>query len=337
MDSAPYKNELVSIIVPVYNASQFLDNAVSSLLRQTHSNIEVILVDDGSTDDSLKKCREWERADGRVRTIVHEKNMGQEAARNDALNLAKGQWIMFLDADDEFDVHAVETMLFFALKNGLNLVLAPFYKIIGEKKVLCEASIPDGIWTKNDFAMRCLLDIPWEVLSCIGSKLYSAKFLKENEIYFDRYYRYNEDGAFIINCLSLSDKVGYCSYPFYFYLIRRSGSTQSSYRPGMYSSLIKTDTFFRSYLESFGRISDEQRYALEKKELATLSNSLRNEIRFGNFQRFRDVLGQAQEKFTTGGYINIPMLGMKQKVTLLLMRLRLDGLLYFLLKVYSWR
>ena len=101
MDNKAIAGWLVSVIVPVYNAAAFLDKSVSSLLRQTHSNIEVILVDDGSSDDSLKKCREWEKTDSRVRTLVHEKNMGSEAARNDALDVMKGQWVMFLDADDE--------------------------------------------------------------------------------------------------------------------------------------------------------------------------------------------------------------------------------------------
>jgi len=337
MDNKAIADWLVSVIVPVYNAAAFLDKSVSSLLRQTHSNIEVILVDDGSSDDSLKKCREWEKTDSRVRTLVHEKNMGSEAARNDALDVMKGQWVMFLDADDEYDAQAVEKMLSFALNKGLSLVLAPFYKIVDGQRELCEAKIAEGVWTNEEFAKRCLLDIPWEVLSCVGSKLYSADFIRGNKVLFDPYYRYNEDGAFIIKCLSLVDKVGYCNFPFYFYLIRVSGSTQSTYRPDMYSNLIRTDGFFRAYLEGFGQLSDEQRHALDNKELVTLSNSLRNEIRFGNIQRFREVLRQAREKLDPGEYIRIPGLSLKQKVTLLLMRFRMDGILYFLLKLYSWR
>lgn len=92
-------DELISVIVPVHNANKFLTQSIASVLKQSYKNIEVILIDDGSTDGSTDICREYEKKDSRIH-VIYQKNKGVAAARNAGLAMARGKYISFVDADD---------------------------------------------------------------------------------------------------------------------------------------------------------------------------------------------------------------------------------------------
>lgn len=100
---------LVSIIVPIYKVEQYLDEAIESLVRQTYSNIEIILVDDGSPDNCGKMCDEWAKKDGRIR-VIHQQNAGISMARNVGIEASNGKYLMFVDSDDFVEVTCVEDL-----------------------------------------------------------------------------------------------------------------------------------------------------------------------------------------------------------------------------------
>ena len=99
----------VSIIIPVYNAGVYLERSLKSVCEQSFSNLEIILVEDGSTDDSAKRCDEWAVKDARIR-VHHQQNSGVSAARNKGLELASGEYVMFVDADDWIALDMVQTL-----------------------------------------------------------------------------------------------------------------------------------------------------------------------------------------------------------------------------------
>ena len=101
---------LVSIIIPVYNQSRYLKNSFNSLIYQDYDNLEIICVDDGSTDNSLAVLMELKNADSRIR-IIQQENKGAGAARNNGLKYANGKYVIFLDADDSFDSMLIEKLL----------------------------------------------------------------------------------------------------------------------------------------------------------------------------------------------------------------------------------
>ena len=101
---------LISIIVPVYNAHEFLEECVASLTGQTYENIEVLLINDGSTDDSASLCDSLAEKDSRIR-VFHKENGGTHTARNLGLEQAKGEYVMFSDPDDWFDLNTIETLV----------------------------------------------------------------------------------------------------------------------------------------------------------------------------------------------------------------------------------
>ena len=98
---------LISVIVTVYNIREYLPKAVDSILSSTYQNLEVLLIDDGSTDGSERICDEYAKKDNRI-IVIHKANGGLSAARNDALNIATGEWIAFVDSDDWLDIDIYE-------------------------------------------------------------------------------------------------------------------------------------------------------------------------------------------------------------------------------------
>lgn len=100
---------LITVIIPVYNVERYLERCLKSIITQTYNNIEIILIDDGSTDNCYNICEEYAKIDKRI-IIIHKKNEGVSAARNDGLNIAKGEYITFVDADDYVDKEYIEQL-----------------------------------------------------------------------------------------------------------------------------------------------------------------------------------------------------------------------------------
>ena len=100
---------VISVIVPVYNVERWLDRCVTSIVGQTYKNLEIILIDDGSTDKSSEMCDAWSRLDDRIR-VVHKANGGLSSARNEGLGIAMGARIAFVDSDDWIDSEMLATM-----------------------------------------------------------------------------------------------------------------------------------------------------------------------------------------------------------------------------------
>ncbi len=118
-------NALVSIIVPVYNVEKYLSRCIESIISQTHKNLEIILVDDGATDGSGNICDTYKEKDFRI-IVIHQKNGGVSAARNSALDIAKGEYICFVDSDDIINSKYVEGLLRAAIENNCSVAQCQF-------------------------------------------------------------------------------------------------------------------------------------------------------------------------------------------------------------------
>lgn len=141
---------LISVIVPVYKAEDYLLNCLSSILNQTHRNLEVILVDDGSPDRCGEMCDEWAGKDSRIR-VIHKENGGASTAKNAALDIAQGEYIGFVDSDDYIHHQMYEMLLHYALEDGSDIVGIdngnyPYKEILdiktdGEKRTIVSARV----------------------------------------------------------------------------------------------------------------------------------------------------------------------------------------------------
>jgi glycosyltransferase involved in cell wall biosynthesis len=115
-------NDLVSVVVPAFNRATTLGRCIESIVRQNHRHLEVVVVDDGSTDATLETAREWALLDQRVRVVAHGHRRGAQAARNSGLQVASGEWIAFLDSDDYYLPKSIEVRLAAARESGAGVV-----------------------------------------------------------------------------------------------------------------------------------------------------------------------------------------------------------------------
>ena len=120
-------NDLISVIVPVYNVEKYLVQCINSILNQTIKNLEIILVDDGSLDNSGKICDEFSKKDDRI-VAIHKENNGLSSARNAGLEIANGNYIGFVDSDDWLDEHMYEILLKLIKENNSDISCCDFFK-----------------------------------------------------------------------------------------------------------------------------------------------------------------------------------------------------------------
>lgn len=203
--------DLISVIIPVYNAEEWLQDALASLQRQTYAGFEAIIVDDGSTDGSAEICREIYLQDSRFRLIC-QSNAGVSAARNAGIDEARGEWIAFMDADDMMPPDALETMMTHARKSGAGIVAGGFTRGIpkhmpkGEGRSMTvdsDTAILIGLYQMK------ILNNPW------GMLYHKSIFKGERPLRF-RHCRY-EDLDLFYQAFERTDKVCILDRTVYFY------------------------------------------------------------------------------------------------------------------------
>lgn len=145
------REELISVIVPVYNVENYLDKCLESITNQTYRHIEIILLDDGSTDGSGIKCDEWAERDWRIR-VIHKKNEGLSETRNKGLKEAKGKYIAWVDSDDYVDNQFLEKLYKLLIENNADMSMCNFYGLYGDTLTFDGASrIFDATYTAEEF------------------------------------------------------------------------------------------------------------------------------------------------------------------------------------------
>lgn len=183
----------ISIIIPVYNKAPFLERCLDSVVNQTVKPYEVILIDDGSTDDGRRICNEYASMyAGDHWIVIHTENRGVSSGRNLGLTLVRGDYVSFMDADDAYTLNAIETMQKYARK-GLKMVQFGHYRHRLDSCGVPElATAPSGFYD---------LTYTPPYTSMVWNKMYEAKFLRENGIRFDKSLTFGEDEIFNTACI----------------------------------------------------------------------------------------------------------------------------------------
>lgn len=210
----------LSVIVPVYKVEPYIHKCVDSILNQTYTNLEVILVDDGSPDDCGKICEEYASKDKRVK-VIHKKNGGQADARNFGIEAANGEIIGFVDSDDYIEANMYQEMIDYMWLNNLDIVCADTNQVKGDKKKFKPRYQKNYIWNKKEALCEILngnLD------NAAWNKIYKREVIANIRFPKGRVY---EDVATIYKFIYNADKVGYLSKPYYYY-VKRKGSTIST-------------------------------------------------------------------------------------------------------------
>lgn len=214
------KMSKLSIIVPVYNVEQYINKCIDSILSQTFTDFELILVDDGSPDKCGKICDEYAYQDKRVR-VIHKENGGLSDARNVGIDIAAGEVIGFVDSDDWIEKNMYEEMFNYMKINRLDIVCADTNQVKGEKIKFKPRYPENKIWDKSGAVYEILngnLD------NAVWNKIYKRSVVGDVRYPKGRVY---EDVATTYKFLFNAERVGYISKPYYNYL-KRKGSIVAS-------------------------------------------------------------------------------------------------------------
>ena len=186
--------ELISIIVPVYNPGEYLIPCLQSLCDQSYKNLEIILVDDGSTDGSGAVCDEFARRDGRIR-IIHQKNAGVSAARNGGLDAASGRYVFFLDSDDLLPEAALERLA--EQMKRRTLVCGSMNQLLGTEASGDGLALPELELSAKEMLRLLFHEEALGYQGFLWHKLFDLELIHEQGLRFDSAIRYNEDRLFI--------------------------------------------------------------------------------------------------------------------------------------------
>ncbi len=201
----------VSVIMPIYNADEYLRPALDSVIDQTLKDIEIICVDDGSTDRSLEIIKEYQKSDERIR-IVTETNAGPALARNNGIRRARGEYIAFLDADDFFELDMLESMYNEGKENDLDIVIAN-YDTYNDSKAEFAKAVPEEyediykgtqVTSKNENPDKIFASTN----GAAWNKLFRTSFVVEKNLSFLAEVKMYEDVYFVMTSLSLAERVG---------------------------------------------------------------------------------------------------------------------------------
>lgn len=206
---------IVSIIIPVYNTEQFLEECLNSIVNQTYKNLEIILINDGSTDSSLEICKKYQQKDKRI-ILISQENKGAGVARNKGLDIAKGEYITFVDSDDFVNLKMIETFLKACLNNNVLVALANYYQYVNniDKKLNIRFEINNEIIDSN-LSVKCLKS------SMACSNFYHKSVVQD--IRFPG--TFSEDCRFWYEVISKHPKIAYIYEPLYYY--RQNTSSRS--------------------------------------------------------------------------------------------------------------
>ena len=209
-------NPLVSIIIPVYNTEQFLDECLNSVVNQTYKNLEIILINDGSTDSSLEICKKYQQKDKRI-ILISQENKGAGTARNKGLDIAKGEYITFVDSDDFINLKMIEIFLNACLNHNVSVALANHYRYVNDvnKKLCIRLKTNNKIINPNLSA------------ACIKSPLACNNFYHKSMVQDIRFPgTFSEDCSFWYQVISKRPKLIYIHEPLYYY--RQHASSRSN-------------------------------------------------------------------------------------------------------------
>lgn len=220
-------NDLISVVVPIYNVEKFLRKCVESIIKQSYRNIEIILVDDGSTDECPAICDEYKKVDQRVR-VIHKKNGGLSDARNIGIDVAKGEYLVLIDSDDYIHKDMIKKLYETIIKDGSDLAICN-YKVVDEDESILETSKRERrnesvigekeFWEEYYNNQNGYYIVAW-------NKLYKKSlFLKE------RYDvgKIHEDELICHRIIAQCEKISCLEEQLYFYLKRNNSIMQQNY------------------------------------------------------------------------------------------------------------
>ena len=268
-------NPLVSIIVPVYNAQKGLSRCLESICSQTYQELEIIVLNDGSTDDSLAICEQFRAKDPRL-VVVDKENEGVSRTRNAGLALAQGDYIQFADSDDVLDPDYTQNLVQAALQHSADLVIAPYWMVIpsnssktGHALETLQESLgiepeapktevhkygflPQGVYSREDYARRLMQQPASFYYGVLWNKLYRRDLLAAHDIRFTSEMHWAEDLVFNMQYIQYAEVFASIPQPGYYYVQNPQSICHTQIKP---ATLVQNKIqVFRYYKDLYTRL-----------------------------------------------------------------------------------
>ena len=296
------ENRLISVIVPIYNVEKYLDRCLTSIINQSYKHLEIILVDDGSIDNSGVICDKYKGLDDRV-IVIHQKNEGQSLARRRALDIAKGDYITFVDSDDIINIDLFKILMQSLVNNNTDLSICSYIKFndINENEIIELSRINNQtnktkiVCVDNQYALNQCLQTKKYTVS-LWEKLYKKEILKN--IGFPQGSEM-EDWAVIVDTMIKCKKVALVDQKLYYYYQRINSTMHGAFKDKdllldniFIRNLNMVDTYFPMlHNQAKTNITSNYFYVLDKmiksnamkkykNEFDTIVNKLQNEKDF---------------------------------------------------------
>lgn len=260
----------VSVIIPAYNIEDYIEKAIDSARKQDIKEVEIIVINDGSTDNTANLVREIMKEDSRVK-LVDLKNGGVSRARNKGISIAQGQYIMFLDGDDWLEENSINELYYKAIKDNLDMIIFNYYKVFNNRIEKYNLSLHNGIISGKVALKETLLN---NIAPSVWNK-FVKKSLFDSGINFDEGIAIGEDLVLSVKLCYLSNKVAIVNKNYYYYFIRENSVTN------------KVDNKVKSITIA---LSEIKRYLEEKNILNHYINEY-NFLEFIHLYFYRVIVG----------------------------------------------
>lgn len=256
------KNILVSVVVPVFNGEKYIKTCIDSLLHQNYENIEIIIVNDGSTDNTNQIIHSNYEKSKKI-VIVDKKNSGVSDSRNIGIKIAKGKYITFVDADDTVEPEFVKYLYNLITENKSQVGLTRFpNKIIDEYESVQLPAKKDSIEniSGNQAAKEMLY---YKIVISSWNKMYDLDFLKKNNILFNKQLAFGEGFEFVINCFLHAKKISIGNMKYYNYRVDNANSVMTRFSPKLVYGSIEAQSQIEERIRSSNKIDlvKAQKYA----------------------------------------------------------------------------
>lgn len=257
------QKSLITIIVPVYNVEKYLKKCIDSLVNQTYKNLEIILVNDGSTDDSPNICDASSKTDKRIK-VIHKENGGLSDARNVGIAMGHGDYVMFLDSDDYVELSMVDRVMEVVKKTNPDIVIWNYYTDYADEfETVYKSKVASGIngyYSKENFHKIPLSEKTIGLLGYAWNKLYKAEIINKNHHLFTKGLSLVEDIVFNAPILEEVNSVLFINQPFVHYMQRPRETLGSRYYDNFFElkklALVAIEKLLVNWGYSHGEISN---------------------------------------------------------------------------------
>lgn len=259
----------VSIIIPVYNAERYLKKCIESVINQDNIELEVILINDGSTDNSGRMCDDYSRKDSRIK-VFHQINGGVSSARNKGLKNASGEWICFVDADDWIEINSINQIIKKSIIESSDIIIARSFTN-KDKNLILENYSFDPDWEGTIFNGTDLYIRKQYIRGSVCGVLFNKSFLHHNKILFPLKLKNGEDSIFFTFCTLFAKSISFSNTHLY-NVYERKGSASRNWSFDRILNMVDNINFLNNYINTNPELSEDAIKILNHSKYVVISN-----------------------------------------------------------------